>query len=138
MRYLRSRDTAWRTVADETIVIDLEAKLMYGLNETAAFVWHSIETLPDLRQLARLIAEGDEVSAADLEVLERFCAELEGLGLLRRAEDHEAGAPRPVEVRRPGDSSPPRILWREEVRRLAATCAFLPGMNPLCNQVPTG
>ena len=137
MSYCRSQSTAWRNVAGETILIDLEAKVMYGLNETAAFVWEAIETVPDLRRIARLMSDENGCPPCDVAELERFCAELEELGLLHRAEPGETIAARPVEARPPKDTSPPAILWREEVRRLAATCAFLPGQNPLCNQVPT-
>jgi hypothetical protein len=36
------------------------------------------------------------------------------------------------------DSEPPRIVWREEVRRVAQNgCSLLPAQNPLCIEDPS-
>ena len=49
--YQRSQQTAWRTIADETVILDLEKKQMYGLNPTGAFVWLTLEAVRDFDQL---------------------------------------------------------------------------------------
>ena len=56
MRYRRAAHTAWRTIADETVVLDLEAKRMHGLNPTAAFVWQTLEAMEDLGAMGTAMA----------------------------------------------------------------------------------
>ncbi len=141
--YQRSRQTAWRTIADETVLLDLEKKQMYGLNPTAAFIWQTLEATVDLDQWLRTLAAGDAPAFGRGE-LEAFLNELLDLGLAQEVaepEDRpEAAVEPPVDTppRRGADETraPPRILWREEVEQIAGTCAFLPAMNPLCTQVP--
>ncbi len=132
VRYRRAEHTASRAIAGETILLDLRRKVMYGLNETAAFLWQALATGEDLDRLGRLTADSE--GSIDVSVLESFCEELSALGLVRPAEPGEPSSS--VDVSPPGTLSPPRILWQEEVRQIAATCAFLPGENPICFQVP--
>ena len=129
---------------------------MYGFNASAAFVWQTLETFDDLTDMLRAMgAAGDEaaIGAGDLEA---FLQELSGSGLIEQAEpevqrphspaQRHSAARRPV-GRRPADRrtpalepptipEPPRIVWQETVEQIAATCAFFPAQNPLCNQVP--
>jgi hypothetical protein len=135
--YQRSANTAWRTIVGETIVVHLHAKEFFGLNETAADLWNALDGTADLGVLsARFGIPPAEVAA--------FCAELQELGLVEVVEEDEA----PSEVS-PGSEKPlsggpqtevvdpPRIVWREEIRQVASSCAFISGANPLCNQVPS-
>ncbi len=147
MKLRRTRHTAWRKIADETVLLDLEGKRMYGLNPTAAFVWQTLEAFdgPDAMLRALGASEPAPLSRAELEA---FLRQLEDLGLVtaadgRRPGDPEAGDPEaggpaagPVPVEPPAESEPPRILWQEKVEQIAATCAFLPAQNPLCGQAP--
>ncbi len=135
--YQRSANTAWRTIVGETIVVHLDAKEFFGLNETAADVWQALDGTTDLGVLsARFGIAPVEVAA--------FCAELQELGLVEVVEEDEAPSEVSPESEKPlsGGSQtevvdPPRIVWREEIRHVAASCAFLAGANPLCNQVPS-
>ncbi len=137
MIFQRSANTAWRTIVGETIVVHLHAKEFFGLNETAADLWNALDGTADLGVLsARFGIAPEEVAA--------FCAELQELGLVEVVEEDEA----PAEVS-PGSEKPlsggpqnevvdpPRIVWREEIRQVAASCAFESGANPLCTQVPS-
>ena len=67
------------------------------------------------------------------EEIEAFLSELEALGLVQREEPEKRT---PVAIEAPAELEAPRILWQEKVEQIAATCAFLPAQNPLCNQVP--
>jgi len=134
--YQRSANTAWRTIAGETIVVHLHAKEFFGLNETAADVWHALDGTADLGVLSARLGIPPAEAAA-------FCAELQGLGLVEAVGEDEAPSEVSPESEKPisGDPQtevvdPPRIVWREEIRQVAASCAFSPGMNPLCTQVP--
>ncbi len=141
--YQRSRQTAWRTIADETVLLDLEKKQMYGLNPTAAFIWQTLEATDGIDEMLRALTAGDagpeghqrkSSPAFGRGEIEAFLTELLDLGLAREVaepEDRPDAAAEP-----PADLEPPRILWREEVEQIAGTCAFLPAMNPLCTQVP--
>jgi len=134
--YQRSANTAWRTIVGETIVVHLDAKEFFGLNETAADVWRALDGKVDLDDLsARFGFSPVEVAA--------FCAELRELGLAEVVEKDgaQSEASSGSEKSPSGDQQtevvdPPRIVWREEIRQVAASCAFSPGMNPLCTQVP--
>ena len=135
--YQRSANTAWRTIVGETIVVHLHAKEFFGLNETAAAVWHALDGTADLGVLSAHFGIAPEEVAA-------FCAELQELGLVDVVEEDEA----PSEVS-PGSEKPlsggpqtevvdpPRIVWREEIHQVTASCAFLPATNPICNQAPS-
>ena len=129
MRYRHAAQTAWRAIADETVVLDLEARRMLGLNPAAAFVWQTLETMEDCEAMWR--AMGSPEFGTD--EIQAFLDELVDLGLVRR-ERPETSAP--VAVRAPDDPEPPRVLWQEKVEQIAATCAFLPGQSVLCTQVP--
>ncbi len=140
--YQRSRHTAWRQIAGETVLLDLEKKKMYGLNPTTGFVWQSLETAADLDGMLAALAAGDATPALGRGDLEAFLAELLELGLVHegdaledRSEDRPKDRPETA-TELPEALEPPCILWREEVEQIAGTCAFLPAMNPLCTQVP--
>ncbi len=134
--YRRNPNTAWRTIVGATIVVHLDAKEFFGLNETAADVWHALDGTADPGVLgARFGVASGDVAA--------FCAELQELGLAEVVEENEAPPEVFPESKKPLPSDPqtvavepPRILWREEIRQVAASCAFLPAQNPLCTQVP--
>ena len=127
--YRRAEHTAWRGLGEETVVVDLTANEMYGLNPTAGYLWQALDGSLSLDVLAERL---DSVSLAQLE---SFCAELARLKLLE-----EAGpGPREVvetEAEPPSPSEPPAILWHEPIQQAAATCAFLPAQNPLCTAAP--
>lgn len=129
MRYRRAAHTAWRTIADETVVLDLESKRMLGLNPAAAFVWQTLEAMEDCEAMRRAMGSPD----FGTEEIEAFLSELEALGLVLREKPEK---PAPVAIEAPLELEAPRILWQEKVEQIAATCAFLPAQNPLCNQVP--
>jgi len=134
--YRRNSNTAWRTIAGETIVVHLDAKEFFGLNESAAEVWNALDGTVDLGGLAaRFGIDPGEVAA--------FCAELEKLGLVEGVEEDEAPSEVSPESEMPPPdgpqtvaADPPRIVWREEIQQVAASCAFTPALNPTCNQVP--
>lgn len=131
--YRRSRQTAWRTIADETVLLDLEKKQMYGLNSTAAYVWQTLETMEDVEATLQVIGRSEASLPFGRGEIEAFVEELLVLGLVEEAEPAEQPD---AAVEPPAAPEPPRILWREEVDQIAGTCAFLPAMNPLCVQAP--
>jgi len=63
-----------------------------------------------------------------------FLADLSAEGLV------ESDAPLPASQAPPpseNDREPPRIEWREEVRRFAGGCAFIPAGSEQCFQDPS-
>ncbi len=116
----KAEHTAWRKLAGETVVLDLQEHRMFGFNEAAAALWSALIEHPVPRH-----DQGPET--AD------FLDRLSELGLVQI---HEP-------VTEPGSetadfhlSEIPQILWQEKLEQAAATCAFLPGQNVLCGQVP--
>ena len=135
--YRRNANTAWRTIVGETIVVHLDAKEFFGLNETAADVWQALDGTVDLDDLSASFGFSPVEVAA-------FCAELRELGLAEVVEKDGAQSEASSGPEKPpsGDQQteavdPPRIVWREEIRQVAQSCAFTPGLNPLCNQIPS-
>ncbi len=129
MTYRRAEHTAWRDLGDETVVVDLTANEMYGLNPTAGYLWQALDGTVALAVLA------DRLDSVALDQIESFCAEMVQLKLLEEAKP----APRAVaetETVPPSPADPPALLWHESIRQAAATCAFLPAQNPLCTVAP--
>ena len=83
--YRRNANTAWRTIVGETIVVHLDAKEFFGLNETAADVWQALDGIVDLDDLSASFGFSPVEVAA-------FCAELRELGLAEVVEADDAGA----------------------------------------------
>lgn len=139
MKYRRARQAAWRKIAGETVLLDLERKRMYGLNPVAGRLWQVLETAENLGDLRRRVV-GDVATGFGNSEVEAFLTELVELGLAVEGR----GEPKAVEDGEPsvtleepeGDLDAPAILWREEVEQIAGTCAFFPSQNPLCDQVP--
>jgi hypothetical protein len=136
MKYRRAPHTAWRKIGRETIVVDLQAKQMFGLNESGGFLWHAVDAAADLEELARWLAAADSPARVDTGQLRSFCDRLAELGLLTTGvpdETQEAAAPglEPLET-----MAPPQILWQEQIQQPPGSCAFLPGQGPICSQTP--
>lgn len=53
----------WRHVGTEAILLDVERKLYYRLDEVGAFVWQRLESGEPLDRIADAIAESFAVSA---------------------------------------------------------------------------
>lgn len=137
MKYQRARHTAWRTIADETVLLDLARKRMYGLNPAAAYVWLGLDAASGLDELLPVSTGNGEPAFGEREVM-RFLDELVTLGLADQKPPTDTVAkvgPRP-DLESTEQLEPPAILWREEVEQIAGTCAMLPSQNPLCTQVP--
>lgn len=135
-KYRRARQTAWRTIADETVVLDLEGKRMYGLNPAAGVVWQALDEAEDSGVLLRLIA-GDRPPTFGEPEIAAFINELVALGLAEE-QQRTAGAGTvelPI-IELPEELDPPAIAWCEDVEQIAGTCAFFPSTSPICNQVP--
>ena len=135
MRFRRQPHVAWRTIEDETIVIDLRRGRMYGLNATAGSVW---------TRLAGATDGTDEpvahhVDGARQPRLHTFVKVLLELDLVTRVEGDDGGAPALELGGSSADLDDAPAILREEALEQAGqrpSCAFLPAQNPLCQQVP--
>lgn len=136
MRYRRPQHTAWRSVLDETIVIDLEAHHIYAFNPSGGWLWQELGDGRGVDELRAALTAGDGARAS---AVQGFVDQLVELRLLVEVSDPaEAGkdGSEPPAPAPPAGAEAPALLWQEPVRKAAATCAFLPGQSPLCNQVP--
>ena len=118
MKLRLAEHIAWREIDGETFVIDLQNKLMYGLNDTGGKVWRALEQGED--PPAGCAANG-------------FVDEMLELGLLSGEAPQPSGDPQPSDQ----DFVPPQVTWREELRSFAFSCGLLSGETPACEQVPT-
>lgn len=136
--YRRVGHTAWRTIAGEHILVDLKRLQMYGLNETAVFLWHRLDGAKDSQTLATALQATDSsctLTAADVSA---YCRRLAAEGLVEvvPGASSDPGAPAAEAPAMPARFSPPEILWQEAVRQPPGSCAFLPAQNPLCTGQP--
>jgi Coenzyme PQQ synthesis protein D (PqqD) len=133
MKFRRARDVAWRTIDDETLVIQLSRYRMYGLNAAGSRVWEALTEPAEVDRLAALTAEG-ETDARHRTALSAFLTELTTEGLLQ-AETTTSEAP-PAVPATPEEPLLPRVMWCEEVERFAGACAFAPTISVICDQQP--
>jgi hypothetical protein len=76
---------AARAVADEVVLLDLEAGAFYSLNPTAAFVWSQFSEGAPRERIAAALAERYEVDAATAQSdVAALLGELQESGLLER------------------------------------------------------
>ena len=137
MKYRRARQTAWRTIADETVLLDLERKRMYGLNPAAARIWLALEAAENAGELLQMTVGEAKPSFGEDDVT-AFLDQLASLKLIEAlprdaAEPVLDAEPLPVESE---DLEPPKVLWQEEVEQIAGTCAMFPSTSPICDQAP--
>lgn len=119
---------------------------MYGLNPAAAAIWELLGQDRDVAGLARVLGARQAGEIVSRDQVETFLRELLELTLVEAVEPAEdsGSAVEPTEDAGPATdppdrrdlSEPPKILWRETVEQVAASCAFFPATNPLCDQVP--
>ena len=124
MKIRRTEDVAWRQIDRETVVVHLTRHWMYALNESGGKLWETLAAPLEGDRLTQLL--GDPAVTA-------FLADLAGEGLV------ESDGPLPAPPEPPpaaDDREPPRIEWREEVRRFAGECAFLPAGGGACDLIP--
>jgi hypothetical protein len=121
MNIRRADNVAWRRIDQEVVVVHLTRRWMYSLNDPGGRIWEMLETPLVGDRLDGLL--GDKAAVA-------FLADLAAEGLV----DCDGLVLGPPETRPSIDGSePPRIVWREEVRRVAQrACSLLPAQNPLC------
>ncbi len=118
MQLKRAEGLAWRKLGDETIVINLEKKMMYGLNAEAGELWEALEAGLDLNADSRAADESVTVFISDLLA--------EGL----------ASGDVPPSTGPVSSASGPRLLWKEEVQQFAGGCGFQAGQGGICDNAP--
>jgi len=131
VRYARARQTAWRRIGDETVVINLESKRMVALNESGSVVWDALENGAALAALAALLGGDDAASGQVLGFVEALAAE----GLVEETGEAAALGDEASPVH-PGAFVPPAIAWSEELLRFGGACNKYPDVSEFCNQLP--
>jgi hypothetical protein len=125
MTIRRTEDVAWRRIDHETVVVHLTRHRMYALNEPGGQVWEKLAVALEGDRLNQLL---DDPAAA------AFLVDLAAEGLVESDSPlPEPPVPPPAE----NDPVPPRIEWREEVRRFAGDCGLVTGSGELCAVIPT-
>lgn len=54
--YKKKKETAWRRIGGETVIMDLDGMMIRGLNETAAFIWDQIDGQKKIIEIAELVS----------------------------------------------------------------------------------
>jgi hypothetical protein len=126
MTITRARNVAWRKIVNETIVLHISRKMMYGLNQAGGEVWEALEEPADAR---RLLEMGETTA------VRAFLADLAAEGLVV-GELPPVGPGAENDVAEEACAQNPRVEWREEVERIAGACVKFPGQSDLCNQAP--
>jgi hypothetical protein len=90
-RYTASPDVLAAQMEGEAVLLHLETKHYFRLNETAAFVWQALEKGADSRALADMLcAEFDVAPDQARSELERLLGELSERGLIVAVSDGAA------------------------------------------------
>lgn len=126
MAYRRAEHVAWRRIAGETVLVDLKAKQIFGLNESGGKVWHALPA-HDALSTALPVEEGLPSVAA-------FLGHLRDLGLVVADEGSGSHAPLRATDRESDFPVPPLVVWKDEIRNFAASCLHQPGVSDFCNQ----
>ncbi len=125
---------AWRRIDDETFIIDLNNKVMYGLNATGGDVWSMLEEGHNLNTIIESIGASfdDKSPPQDLEFsIYRFLKQLETFELI------SCDAEFKLEASPAQHETFPSIVWQEELVSIGYSCADKPGQTPTCTQVPS-
>jgi hypothetical protein len=127
MRIEQAEGIAWRRIGSETFVVDLRAKVMYGLNATGGALWQAIVDGEDLDVAIRRLAMADGAQLPEKAVaaaVATFTAELVELGLAQIDVRTERAAAQPIEEIEGFEA--PQIMWCEEMVAYAQqnSCLF--------------
>lgn len=128
----RAAHTAWRTLGEETIVVDLVGRRIRGLGGVGGWVWSQLDGRP-LEQLHRAVIALPDAPHDASDQLQGFLDELAAAGLVDEGPPLAAIPATAV----PGCWISPTIAWDEALQQAAASCGFIPGQTPLCSQVPS-
>jgi len=69
----RRDDLILRRVQQELLLLDTEFNKIHQLNETASFIWDNWEQVPDVVEIAKLLAQkfdvGEDVALSDVSAM---------------------------------------------------------------------
>src|SRR4051812_30193920 len=73
MSFRRASHVAWRKIGDETVLIDLKTKKLYGLNPSGGFFWHALDGIKSPEEMLQLLPEPVRPSTSEpVSALESF------------------------------------------------------------------
>ena len=132
MKVTRAEGLAWREIDEETIIIHLSERKMFGLNEIGGRMWSALSEPSTIEGLGALVKEDGSNTTNIIDAVERFIYDLAEEGLVTSDEPlSERGCTAEVV-----DISLPKIAWQEEIRQFAGQCNFQAGQSLQCNQQP--
>ena len=139
MTYRRANHLAWRALGEETLVVDLRANRMFGLNETGGLVWQALEESGEPAYLAASLGlSGGEIERA-LMLIEAFLAELHSADLVEATATSEPPSRHSVQIQVvDGTFVPPAIVFREEIRNFGQSTSQICFGDPSCDQGSCG
>jgi len=132
MKLTRAEGLAWREIDQETVIIHLSERKMYGLNESGGRMWSALSKPNTIEGLGLILAEDEAERSNVIEAVERFINDLAQEGLVTSDEPLAGRGPEAEVV----DITLPKIEWREEIRQFAGQCNFQAGQSLQCNQQP--
>jgi len=132
--YRRVRHLALRRVADETVVMDLRRRVIFGVNDAAAWLLSNLDHPRTTDRLARRLQIVGADPRTALAQLEGFLAELVAHGLLEASPDPTGDEPEPPPPL--VSSAAPAVLWREQLELVthAPSPSNRIGIDPQCSQ----
>ena len=133
MKYSRSKRTASRKIGGQTVVIDLEGRVVYGLNASAGAIWEAVAHAGSAAEVAGIFEPAAQPSVVE-QAVGGFLATLRALGLVCPAEDDTA-APHAGPAG-PAPFATPEVLWHEPLTSFAQSCAMYAGTGEPCDSSP--
>lgn len=90
----KSQKTAWRTIAGEGVVLDLDSKMLRGLNPVGTRIWELIDGQRSVDEIGQQIAQEFDVDPAQAQAdTEGFIRELLTKQLVEVAQDEHEHRP---------------------------------------------
>ena len=121
MRPERAHRLAWCRVGAETVIMDMQGGVVFGLNDRGGEIWHRLDGTVELEELER------EAAGARAQ-LRAFIADLAGHGLLQ---GDPAMLPGTADRSAGTDTvDGPRITWQDDVHDCCQQFSAEPGLQP--------
>jgi hypothetical protein len=125
-RLARNPQVVCTVVEDGAVLLNMETRLYYSLNEAALDLWNLVDPAGTPERLAQLITDDFDVEEGTAEATaERFCAELERERLIGPAEEDAPPAAVPTGAKK-GPLSDPEVVKHDEPLHEVATSPFDP------------
>ncbi len=138
----RAAHVAWRRVGDETVLIHLETKRIYVLNQSGGFFWHSLDGAQESREFLDGLSLEEPLPGDAAKQLDVFFDQLESADLVDAAHASSDTSSKGSKGSKGGNGYPlpsfvpPEMVWEEQLRNFGQSCGNIGGAGGACFSAP--